>query len=205
MKIFLVRHGMDEDGYRGGWSNRGLVDQGVLQSKKLAAHLYIHPAQYGIHTILSSDLARAIETTSEIEQILKIKTLYSEEWREMNNGILAGMANKEAEEKYPGIYFNTLQMDAPFPGGETPIHFYNRIRKAFDSLCIKLESQEMQSNVLLVTHGGVINVLYYLLNGQEWTNKCTFFPIDNTSVHTVEKVNNNWEITERNLTHHLLK
>jgi len=203
MKIFLVRHGMDEDGYRGGWSNRGLVDQGVLQSKKLAAHLYNHPEQYGIHTILSSDLARAIETTSEIEQILKIETLYSEEWREMNNGVIAGMPNKEAEEKYPGIYFNTLQMDTPFPGGETPIHFYNRIRNSFENLCMKLENQEIQSNVLIVTHGGVINILYYFLNGQEWTNQCSFFPIDNTSVHTVEKICNKWKITEKNITKHL--
>ncbi|MFD0619183.1 histidine phosphatase family protein [Paenibacillus sp. GCM10027629] len=203
MKIFLVRHGMDEDGFRGGWSNRGLIDQGVLQSRKLGEDLYRHPGKYGIHTILSSDLARAIETTREIEQILKIETIYSEEWREMNNGVLAGMPNKEAEEKYPGIYFNTLQMDTPFPGGETPIHFYNRIRNSFDNLCMKLENQEIRSNVLIVTHGGVINILYYFLNGQEWTNQCSFFPIDNTSVHTVEKICNKWKITEENITKHL--
>lgn len=203
MKIFLVRHGMDEEGFRGGWSQRGLIDQGIIQSRKLAEYLYNHPEQYGIKTILSSDLTRAVETTREIEQILKIETIYSEEWREMNNGILAGIPNKEAEEKYPGMYFNTLQMDTPFPGGETPMHFYTRIRRVFDNLCIKLESQEMQSNVLLVTHGGVINILYYLLNGQEWTNKSPFFPIDNTSVHTVEKISNKWKITGMNITNHL--
>ncbi|MOA61185.1 hypothetical protein D3C78_1862540 [compost metagenome] len=68
---------------------------------------------------------------------------------------------------------------------------------------MKLENQEIQSNVLLVTHGGVINVLYYLLHGQEWTNKCSFFPIENTSVHTVEKTINKWKITEKNITKHL--
>ncbi|WP_211748642.1 histidine phosphatase family protein [Paenibacillus sp. Marseille-Q4541] len=203
MKIFFVRHGEDEEGFRGGWSGRGLIDQGILQSRKLAKYLYHHPEQYGIHTILSSNLARAVETTREIEQVLKLEALYTEEWREMNNGILAGMPNKEAEEKYPGVYFNTLHMDTPFPGGETPIHFHNRVRKAFENLCIQLESQEIETNVLVVTHGGVINVLYYLLNGQEWTNKCSFFPIDNTSVHTVEKTSNKWEITEMNLTNHL--
>ncbi|MWV43363.1 histidine phosphatase family protein [Paenibacillus sp. HJL G12] len=203
MKIYLVRHGMDEDGFRGGWSQRGLIDRGVLQSRLLGEYLYNHPEEYGIHTILSSDLARAVETTRELEQILKIETVYSEEWREMNNGILAGMANKEAEEKYPGIYFNTLQMDTPFPGGETPRYFFNRIKNAFDNLCSKLEIQEMQSNVLLVTHGGVINLLYYLLNGHEWTNQSPFFPIDNTSVHTVERKLNKWVITERNITDHL--
>ncbi len=203
MKIFLVRHGLDEDGFRGGWSHRGLVELGILQSRKLAAYLQEHSDQYRINTILSSDLARAVETTREIEQILKVQATYTEAWREMNNGVLAGMSHKEAEENYPGLYFNTLQMETPFPGGETPLHFYNRIRTAFDSLCTMLETQEKDTNVLLVTHGGVINVLYYVLLGEEWTNKSSFFPIDNTSIHTVERRLNTWEITERNITIHL--
>lgn len=203
MRIFLVRHGMDEEGYRGGWSNRGLIEQGLDQSKKLAQFLYEHSDHYSINTILSSDLARAVETTREIESFLKLEAIYSEEWREMNNGELAGMDNKEAEVKYPGIYFNTLQMDTPFPGGETPQHFFNRIRTAFYHLCMNLERQEVESNVLIVTHGGVINVLYYLLNGQEWTNKAPFHSIENTSVHTVEWTANGWGITERNFTNHL--
>lgn len=203
MKIFLVRHGMDEDGYRGGWSSRGLVEQGVVQSKKLAAYLVQHAEDYHIQTILSSNLIRAAETAKEIEQSLQIKATYSDEWREMNNGILAGIPNKEAEERFPGVYFNTLQMDTPFPGGETPTHFYTRIKQAFEHLCHQLENQTVQSNVLLITHGGVINVLYYVLSGEEWTNKSSFYPIDHTSVHTVEKRLSRWVMTVKNQTNHL--
>lgn len=29
MRIYLVRHGMDNEGYRGGWSQRGLVAEGI--------------------------------------------------------------------------------------------------------------------------------------------------------------------------------
>ncbi|WP_422657561.1 histidine phosphatase family protein [Paenibacillus sp. EC2-1] len=203
MKIFLVRHGMDEEGFRGGWSNRGLIEQGVHQSKKLAQYLVEQSDQYGINTILSSDLTRAVETTREIESILKLEATYSVEWREMNNGELAGMEHKEAEVKYPGIYFNTLQMDTAFPGGEIPQDFYNRICKAFNDLCMNLENKKVQSNVLIVTHGGVINVLYYLLNGEEWTNKSPFHSIENTSVHTIERTANGWGMTERNFMNHL--
>ncbi|WP_302476272.1 hypothetical protein [Paenibacillus sp. DCT19] len=32
LKIHLVRHGADEDGYRGGWSQRGLVEEGIIQA-----------------------------------------------------------------------------------------------------------------------------------------------------------------------------
>nr|WP_229106800.1 histidine phosphatase family protein [Paenibacillus sp. 1001270B_150601_E10] len=70
-------------------------------------------------------------------------------------------------------------------------------------MCHQLENQKVQSNVLLITHGGVINVLYYALSGKEWTNQSSFYPIDHTSVHTVEKRWNRWEMTESNHTYHL--
>ncbi|MGZ9583718.1 histidine phosphatase family protein [Paenibacillus marinisediminis] len=203
MKIYLVRHGMDEEGFRGGWSQRGLIEQGIIQSKKLGEHLHNNDKHYRISTIISSDLPRAVETTREIERSLNIKGAYLEEWREMNNGALAGMPNTEAEVQFPGVYFNTLRMDTPFPGGETPMNFYNRICKSFDELCMKIEHQELESNVLLVTHGGVINVLYYYLNGREWTNKSEFYPIDNTSVHSVEKGIDGWKLHEMNMKNHL--
>lgn len=70
MKIYLVRHGMDEDGYRGGWSQRGLIEEGIIQSSKLASHLHEHSETYRIHTILSSDLPRAVETAQIITRRL---------------------------------------------------------------------------------------------------------------------------------------
>ncbi|WP_379248717.1 histidine phosphatase family protein [Paenibacillus sp. GCM10028914] len=198
-----MRHGMDEEGYRGGWSQRGLIGEGILQSRKLGRHLKDHCHEYKINTMISSDLPRAVETSREIELELKVKCIYHEEWREMNNGILAGMPNQEAELKFPNIYFNTLQMTTPFPDGETPKHFYERICRSFNELCRKIEKNEIETNVLLVTHGGVINILYYYLNGQEWTNKSKFHPIDNTSVHTVEKGSHGWQISDMNKVEHL--
>ncbi|WP_440117761.1 histidine phosphatase family protein [Paenibacillus sp. QZ-Y1] len=129
MKIFLVRHGMDEEGYRGGWSQRGLIEQGIIQSERLGDYLYHHLEQFNINTVISSDLPRAVQTAKELEKRLNIKGDYLKDWREMNNGDLAGMPNKEAEVKYAGVYFNTLGMDTPFPGGESPRSFYNRICK----------------------------------------------------------------------------
>lgn len=203
MKIFLVRHGMDEEGYRGGWSQRGLIEQGIIQSEKLGEYLYHHSEQYKINTMISSDLPRAIQTTKELEKRLDIKAHYLKDWREMNNGDLAGMPNKEAEVKYAGVYFNTLGMDTPFPGGESPRNFHNRICTSFRDLCQSIEEQKVESNVLLVTHGGVINILYYLLEHQNWNNISEFYSIGNTSIHTVEKGLNGWEFSSMNMMSHL--
>ncbi|WP_282942279.1 histidine phosphatase family protein [Paenibacillus sp. RC67] len=203
MKIFLVRHGEDESGYRGGWSSRGLVSNGISQSRKLAEYLHQNKDMFKINTIFSSDLNRAVETSRPIETMLNIQAGYFPHWREMNNGLLAGLANTEAERDFPGVYFNTLQMDEAFPGGESPIAFFQRVKSVFEEFCSQIERREVKSNVLIVTHGGFINVLYYLLNGLEWTNKSSFYPIGNASVHTIEKTDDGWEITESNDMKHL--
>ncbi|MGF9697919.1 histidine phosphatase family protein [Paenibacillus sp. MABNR03] len=203
LKIFLVRHGMDEEGYRGGWSQRGLTEQGIIQSGKLGNYLHQHAKEYAIDTILSSDLPRAVQTTREIERKLNIPGSFVKDWREMNNGVLAGMLHEEAEVNYPGVYFNSLEMDSPFPGGESPRNFYNRICTSFEMLCRDIEEQKIKSNVLLVTHGGVINILYYLLDKREWSNTSSFHPMDHTSVHTIEKGLEGWRFSSMNVVSHL--
>ncbi|WP_260985364.1 phosphoglycerate mutase family protein [Paenibacillus xylanexedens] len=62
MKIYLVRHGADEDGYRGGWSQRGLVKEGIVESQKLGEYLQANQNEYRINTIISSDLPRAVQS-----------------------------------------------------------------------------------------------------------------------------------------------
>lgn len=62
MNIYFVRHGKDEEGFRGGWSQRGLTDEGKNQCIKLANHLYEHKGKFNFTRIISSDLNRAKET-----------------------------------------------------------------------------------------------------------------------------------------------
>lgn len=73
MKIILVRHGMDEEGYRGGWSQRGLIEEGITQSERLGDYLHHHLEQYNINTVISSDLPRAVQTAKELEKGLTSK------------------------------------------------------------------------------------------------------------------------------------
>jgi probable phosphoglycerate mutase len=206
MIIYLVRHGKDDDNYRGGWSDLGLVEDGVNQSKLLAEYLYKNKEEYKIDTLVSSDLRRAVETTSEISAMLNIPVKFCSEWRENNNGILGGMLNTEALEKYPGVFFNTLKMDEQYPDGESPIEFYNRIKDAYKKLCDEIINGEIGPNVMLITHGGVINIIYYIINGLQWTNKCkTLCKLSNTGIHTIEYISDSWEITEVNNIEHLVQ
>ncbi len=184
MKIILVRHGKDDDRYRGGWSSHDLTPQGISQAKQLAKHLKENQVTYNITQILSSDLPRALTTANYISAELGLTVQKEPQLRETNNGDLAGMLNTAALELYPGLFFNTLKMDEPYPNGESPRDFYLRIQKWFSAFCDKCNASD--GNVLIVSHGGVINVIYHLVNSMEWSNKGPSYKAANCSIHILD-------------------
>ncbi|MSU01002.1 histidine phosphatase family protein [Tissierella pigra] len=184
MTIYFVRHGKEEEGFRGGWSQIGLSNEGKRQAKLLAEYLYRNKERFNITRIISSDLNRAKETAFYIAKKFEMKVELNQEWREHNNGIMAGMSNEEAETSFPGLYFNTLGMDERYLEGESPREFLNRIEKTFYNLVDEVSAQN--EDILVVTHGGVINIIYHLVKEIEWTNKNKVFKAQNTSIHKSE-------------------
>jgi broad specificity phosphatase PhoE len=203
MAIYFIRHGVDEEGFRGGWSQRGLIVEGYRQSEKLGAYLKESQSSYQIHRIVSSDLQRALDTANEIARFLNLPVESSNHWREMNNGVIAGMPNEIVNERYPGLYFSSLRMDERYPGGESPLEFYSRIKETFKQLCEEQISKNHLENIIIVTHGGVINIVYHILKGLEWTNKNKSFPVSNAGMHKVEYCNGQWELTLENSLKHI--
>ena len=94
------------------------------------------------------------------------------------------MPNKEALEKYPGLFWNMLEADECYPGGESPNLFFTRIKTWFEEFLN--ECKDFEGNVLVVTHGGVINVVYHLVRGMEWRNRTKPVPVKNCSVHVLD-------------------
>jgi probable phosphoglycerate mutase len=194
---------MDDEGFRGGWSQRGLVVEGFRQSEKLGRFLKEQQSEFSITRIVSSDLQRALDTANEIARELDLPVESSDCWRETNNGIIAGMPHEIVNERYPGLYFSALRMDERYPGGESPIEFFTRINETFSKLCKEQESTHCSENVVVVTHGGVINVIYHALKDLVWTNKSAKFPASYTSIHKIEYQEGKWILTLENLVAHL--
>lgn len=195
MKLFFVRHGKDDENFRGGWSNLGLVPEGVEQAKRLATLLKEKKEEYGIKKILSSDLVRAKETAEILAEALKLPLQADERLREVDNGDLAGMPNEEALEKYPDLFWSTLKPDECYPNGESPMQFFSRIKEWFETFL--KECKEADGNVLVVTHGGVINVVYHLVGNMEWSNAKKSISVGNCSVHVLDV--ERMEIGEENM------
>lgn len=184
MKIIFIRHGKDDDKYRGGWSELDLVPEGIEQAKKLSKHLKENNSFYNITKIISSDLQRAMTTANYISKDLNLTIIKDKRLREINNGDLAGILNEEALIKYPGLFFSSLDINESYPNGESPNDFYIRIKNWFTNFIS--ECQQANGNVLIVTHSGVIDIIYHIIKGVEWSNKNIPFKISNCSVHVLD-------------------
>lgn len=195
MKLIFVRHGKDDERFRGGWSKRDLTAEGIAQAKQLAAHIRENAGEYGIVRILTSDLPRAVTTAKYVAEALGLEIRTEQRIREMNNGELAGMPNETALERYPGLFFGALGMDESYPGGESPRAFFLRIKEWFWGICAACSGGE--GNILIVTHGGVINVIYHLVKGIEWSNQNRAFKAGNCSIHILNLEDMEFEVENR--------
>ena len=183
MKCYLIRHGKDDDSVRGGWSRTSLTAEGVAQAERLAAKL--SSADYeSIRMIYTSDLVRARQTADILSAVLRIPVCEMPAFREVNNGELAGMSNTVATESYPGLYWNTLEWDQPYPCGESPHEFFNRIHDAWHSF--KEEIQKLDYDVIHVTHGGVIQVIQCIESNIPFSNKEKLPSIGYAEILTVD-------------------
>lgn len=185
-KIYLVRHGADDETIRGGWSNHPLTDEGMAQAERLAQSIDFHVSQ-----ICSSDLHRCVQTAEPVAGRLGLGINLLPQFRETNNGELAGMKHELACAKYPGLYWNTLDWEEKYPGGESPRDFYERIKFAWEEF--QEQAKNSGGDVMLVTHGGVINVILSLVHELPYTNKKHRWKIKNTQIITMEYRDSRWE------------
>ena len=180
MNILFVRHGKDSDQHRGGWSQLDLLPEGKREAEALADYLAQHKEDYHFTKIITSDLKRAETTATILAETLQLSLEKESNLREMNNGDLAGMLNSEADQKFPRLYFRSLAMDEHYPNGESPREFYQRIKTWFQRFL--QENDDSDETQIVVTHGGVINIIYHLVNQIEWTNKSNLFHVKHCSI-----------------------
>lgn len=174
--IILMRHGADDDCRLGGWSDAKLSKDGIEQVRRTSRRI----EQLNVCHIFSSDLPRARESAEIVAGRLHLSVTFLGEFRETNNGDLAGMLKERAETEYPGLYWSALNWEQSYPNGESPRMFYERVKNAWVSF--KKLAEGLSGNVLLVTHGGVIDVIQCCENGKVYTNKHQTYAIGHAEI-----------------------
>ena len=189
MICYLVRHGKDDGTVRGGWSQQPLTNEGKAQADELAS--FVQGSDLAIKHIYSSDLLRAMQTAQSVSDKLHLPIVPMPEFREVNNGDLAGIKNELANKMYPGLYWNTLDWEQRYPGGESPKEFYERVSTAWNAF--QKMVLEQNENVMLVTHGGVINVILSIVNGEKYSNETIMRKIRNVELIALEYQGKGWK------------
>ncbi len=113
--------------------------------------------------IYTSDLVRAVETARNIAGDIAPVALQA--LRERHYGGFQGMTYEEAKRSLPEAYaaFETRNPSFEFPGGgESLLAFRRRVEGAMQSLAHRHAGQR----VLVVTHGGVLDIVHRLVTGK---------------------------------------
>lgn len=171
--IYLVRHGLDDESYIGGHSNVDLTEIGIKQVENTG--LWLKENNIKVSKIYTSDIKRAVATSNIIGKILNLDIIKTSELRELDKGLLTGLKKEVTINKYPE-YIKVNRIDVKYPNGESMLDLYKRMK-------LLLKNIDKYDNSLLVTHRGVINMIYVLLNNDELTMDKEKYDVEHASVH----------------------
>ena len=172
--IYLMRHGQDDETKIGGWSNVNLTIEGIKQVNEIGSRC----SNLEIEKIISSDVKRCQETSLIMQNYLNKPIFYNRNLREQSKGNLNGMNALEAKKKYAELLEN-ITPTTIYPNGESLFDLYIRIKKIMPWIL-------KQDKALIITHRGVINMLYYILNNIELDMNKTQFNVTHASIHELD-------------------
>ena len=180
--MILVRHGQstwNREHRIQGQLDPPLSDEGRRQAELLARRL----AGRRLAGFYVSDLKRAFETAEAIEPLVDLKPDPTPGLREIYLGEWEGLRTEEIAERFPDAWARWSEKPDwdLVPGGEGAARFETRVIATLEEIL----ERHAHGDVLLVTHGGVIEVALHRVIGRP--SKGLFpFKIQNASISVVE-------------------
>lgn len=156
-RFCLVRHGetpWNAERRIQGQTDIGLSDTGLAQATLAGRALAGQP----VAALYSSDLTRARSTAERIGACLGLAPVLAPQFRERRYGIFEGLTYDQARAQHPDAYraFETRDPAYGVPGGgESLVQMRARVAPALETLA-QAHPGEL---VVLVTHGGVLDIL----------------------------------------------
>ncbi len=177
MKLLIIRHGESEADIldvHEGRADFNLTEKGHAQAQAMADYLKEH---YTIQKIYASPLKRAFQTAAHLSETTGIPVVTEEKLMEFNNGLIAGLSWKEADEQYP--FVPNLPVHASVYEQESKLDFRYRAEYILSKI---ISENEASSTIAIVSHGGMINQLYQAFLKLPVTSGITFATGD-TGIH----------------------
>ena len=189
-RLCIVRHG--ETDWNAERRIQGHIDielnaNGRSQAEAAARGLVDH----SFTAIYSSDLRRTLQTAATLARVAGIEVSAEAGLRERHYGRMQGKTYEEilAEDAIEAERFRQRVLDHDFGGGETLPVFANRIQETVGRLAAAHPGQAL----LLVTHGGVLDVIYRRAVGRDLGSPRDF-AVPNAALNWVEVNPEGWRL-----------
>ena len=189
-RLCIVRHG--ETAWNAEHRVQGQLDvplNAIGLAQELAASRVL--AQEKFDAIYSSDLQRARQTAAPAAELLSLDVIVDEALRERHYGIFERLTYAEVKVKFPEDYarFAARDPDYAFRTGESLKEFSARSIAVIS----RIAKQNAGRNVLVFTHGGVLDKLYRHVTGLPLSAERDF-GIPNAGLNRVEITPAGWQI-----------
>jgi probable phosphoglycerate mutase len=161
--IVAVRHGetaWNVDARIQGQRDIPLNDKGRWQAQRVATAL---AGRGPVAALYSSDLSRACDTARQIAHAVGLEVVNEPGLRERAFGSFEGNTVVELEASWPEQTARWRQRDPEWtpPGGESLTSLRKRVLQIIDALA----ERHIGEQIVLVSHGGVLDALYRAATG----------------------------------------
>jgi len=198
-RICLVRHG--ETSWNSERRIQGQIDidlntTGEAQARALRAAL----SEFRFAAAYSSDLRRAWRTAGIAVAGLGLAPTPVSDLRERNFGVLQGVAAHEAAGRHPEAYrhHQARSPEYRYETGESLVSFAERALAALEVLA----QRHPGVDVLVFTHGGVLDVAYRATTGKP-LQAPRDFPLGNAAINWIEYQSGAWRLVSWGDSRHL--
>ncbi len=158
--LLFIRHAQSTWNAEGRWQGQTdapLSPRGMEQAQALAELLRREAWPAGVARLVSSDLARAVQTADVIGRALGLTPELTAGLREGDAGAWSGLHFSEVEARWPEelARFRSGEETQKMPGGENRLQVRTRALAVLEPL---YEDAQRRA-VLVVSHGGVLRAL----------------------------------------------
>lgn len=198
-RLCIVRHG--ETAWNAEHRVQGQLDvplNAIGQAQALAVSRVL--SQEKFDAVYSSDLSRARQTAQPTANFLCKEIFLEKDLRERHYGIFERLTYAEVKVRYPEDYarFEAREPEYAFRTGESLRDFSARSIAAV----AKIVNENQDQDILVFTHGGVLDKLYRFITGLP-ISAPREFGIPNAGLNRIEVTLAGWQIRAWAETAHL--
>jgi probable phosphoglycerate mutase len=200
-RFCLIRHG--ETDWNRARRIQGQIDIDLNATGEAQAQALVHGLrEHHFAAAYSSDLLRAWRTAQIASRRLGVAVLPAPTLRERHFGVLQGCTHDEAQERWPEAYrhHQSRTPDYDYQDGESLNVFAARVMAALEMFALRHPGEQ----VLLFTHGGVLDVVYRHATGRS-VEQARDFPLANAALNWVEHHSGAWRLVSWADSRHLLQ